>query len=141
MVQSRCQQDVAARATSISWDLVFSNRVRRGIHIAVSLVAVFLLLKPFDCLSGAKFTKEAADCCKRGKCRPSTGDDCCKGTLPGGKDLVAAAKVQPDDSPLAFPVIGSTLFTEPVFITALYSETQEPPGSPPDSRLNLPLLI
>ena len=85
--------------------LVSSNRMRRRLHIAVSLVAVFLLLKPFDCFSGRKFTKEAADCCKRGKCRPSTGDDCCKGTLPGGKDIVTAAKAFQNQLPVALPAL------------------------------------
>src|SRR5436309_9621549 len=94
--------------------LVSSNRMRRGVHIAVSVLAVVLLLKPFDCFSGGKFTKEAADCCKRGKCRPSTKDDCCKGTLPGGKDLVTAAKAQQNHVPIALPIIGSMAVAQPI---------------------------
>src|SRR5205807_8260642 len=67
-------------------DLLSSNRMRRGVHIAISLVAVFLLLKPFDCFSSGPFTRKAANCCKKGKCAPArNSDDCCKGTLPGGK--------------------------------------------------------
>src|SRR5215831_16196703 len=115
--------------------------MRRRLHIAVSLVAVFLLLKPFDCFSGGKFTKEAADCCKRGKCRTSTGDDCCKGTLPGGSDIVTAAKALQNDVPVALPVSVNTAFTEPVLLHASLIDTKAPPGSPPSSRLNLPLLI
>jgi hypothetical protein len=121
--------------------LVSSIRMRRGVHIAVSLVAVFLLLKPFDCFSRSKFTKEAADCCRRGKCRPSTGDDCCKGTLPGGNDLVTAAKAQPSHAPMILPVVGTAVITEPVSAPAPFYERNEPPGSPPSFRLNLPLLI
>src|SRR5438874_9304906 len=65
--------------------------MRRGVHIALSLVAVFLLLKPFDCFSSGPFTRKAANCCKKGKCAPArNSDDCCKGTLPGGKQLVAS---------------------------------------------------
>ena len=121
--------------------LVSSNRMRRGVHIAISLVAVLLLLKPFDCFSGNKFTKEAAECCKRGKCRPSTKDDCCKGTLPGGKELVVSAKVDQNHSPIALPVIARVLIVEPMLVAATPQEASSPPGSPPSTRLNLPLLI
>jgi len=114
--------------------------VRRGIHIAVSLVAVFLLLKPFDCFSGNKFTKEAADCCRKGKCTPSTGDDCCKGTLPGGKQLVAS-KAQNHQVPIALPTIEPVIFVEPAFTASTFDKVHAPSGSPPSSRLNLPLLI
>jgi len=121
--------------------LVSSNRMRRGVHITISLVAVLLLLKPFDCFSGSKFTKEAADCCKRGKCSPSTKDDCCKGTLPGGKELVASAKVDQNHSPIVLPVIAMVLIVEPMLAAATPQETSSPPGSPTSTRLNLPLLI
>lgn len=116
------------------------NEVRRGVHIAVTLVAVFLLLKPFDCFSGNKFTKEAADCCKKGKCRPSTGDDCCKGTIPGGTQLVAS-KAQNHQIPIALPVMEPVVVVEAVFTTTTFDRVQAPLGSPPSSRLNLPLLI
>src|SRR5436305_11715730 len=121
--------------------LVSSNRTRRCVHIPVSLVAVLLLLKPFDCFSGRKLTKEAADCCKRGKCRPSTKDDCCKGTLPGGKELVVSAKVDQNHSPIALPVIARVLIVEPMLVAATPQEASSPPGSPPSTRLNLPRLI
>jgi hypothetical protein len=115
--------------------------MRRGVHIAVSLMAVLLLLKPFDCFSSGKFTKEAADCCKRGKCRPSTKDDCCKGTLPGGKVLATASKAHPDQLPIALLVRGDTAITVPLFLGVAPQQAQAPTGSPPNSRLNLPLLI
>ena len=115
--------------------------MRRGVHIAVSLLAVFLLLKPFDCFSGRKLTKEAADCCKRGKCRPSTGDDCCRGTLPGGNDLLTAAKAQAHDLLLALPANVNAQSVERVLLRTTFVETSFRPGSPPSSRRNLPLLI
>lgn len=121
--------------------LVSSNRMRRGVHIALSLIAVFLLLKPFDCFSGSKFTKEAADCCRRGKCRPSTGDDCCKGTLPDGKNLVAASKAHRSHALMALPIVGAVVIAEPAVAPATFQQTSAPPGSPPGSRTNLPLLI
>lgn len=65
--------------------------MRRGVHIAVSLVVLPLLLKPFDCFSSGAFPRKAAACCKKGKCVPSkNSDDCCKGALPGGKQLVTS---------------------------------------------------
>lgn len=115
--------------------------MRRGVHIAISLLAVLLIIKPFDCFSATKFTKESADCCKRGKCRPSTGDDCCKGSLPDGLNLVTASKAHQHQTPVALPVIGTALIAEPVFMRATLYETYAPPGSPPGSRVNLPLLI
>src|ERR1043166_6790472 len=119
--------------------IIESRRMRRAVHIAISLVAVFLLLKPFDCLTGAKVTKEAADCCKRGKCTPSTGDDCCKGTLPAGK--LVASKAQDNQVPIALPMSGPVLVVEPVSPPPAFDWVHPPPASPPGSRLTLPLLI
>src|SRR5260370_8326096 len=69
--------------------------MRGGIHISISVITALLLLKPFDCFSSGQFSQKAADCCKKGKCVPSSNaDDCCKGTLPGGKQLVASKAPQ-----------------------------------------------
>lgn len=46
---------------------MFKERMRRGVHIGVALLAVFLLVRPFDCFSATKFDQKAADCCKKGK--------------------------------------------------------------------------
>ncbi len=114
----------------------------RSIHITISLIAVLLLLKPFDCFSGGQFTQKAADCCKKGKCAPSSSaDDCCKGTLPGGKQLLAS-KAQRHSTPA--PDLITTMAPGPIapmFATTTFTDVEKPPGSPPSSRLNLPLLI
>jgi hypothetical protein len=115
--------------------------VHRGVHIAVALLAVFLLLRPFDCLAGGKFDQKAADCCKKGKCSPSNSDDCCKGTVPDGNQLVTA---QATDH--SVPVLDIVAAEVPRTIlqlsaTALFVEIHQPPGSPPDLHVNLPLLI
>jgi len=116
--------------------------MRRGIHITVSVIAILLLLKPFDCFSGGPFTQKAADCCKKGKCVPSSNaDDCCKGTIPGGKQLVASKA--PDHSAPTLDLI-STMTPgpiAPVFAINTFTDVAAPPGSPPSSRLHLPLLI
>jgi len=120
--------------------------MRRTAHITVTLMMVLLLFKPFDCFSSGTFTQKAADCCKKGKCVPSSNaDDCCKGTLPGGKQLVAAKPSLAQSNPL--PDLNVALEV-PVaaphalrVATARFERGPSPPGSPPDSRRNLPLLI
>ena len=122
-------------------DLLFWGRMRRGVHIAVALLAVFLLVRPFDCFAGGKFDQKAADCCKKGKCSPSNSDDCCKATIQGGNHLVTPKA--PDHSvpvlEVAMADVAST--TLQLLVTSLFVEVHPPPGSPPDFRLNLPLLI
>jgi len=115
--------------------------MRRGIHIAISLIAVLVLLKPFDCFGTGKFTQEAADCCKKGKCNPSNGDDCCKGTLPGGKQLVASATAAHAQFTLDVATTVALDPFEPTATMRAITIIAGSPGSPPTSRLNLPLLI
>ena len=110
-------------------------------HISASVIAVLLILEPFDCFSGGEFTQKAADCCKKGKCVPSSSaDDCCKGTLPGGKQLVAS---KAHHSTLTLVLITTDVAgpIAPVFARTASTDVHAPPGSPPSSRLNLPLLI
>jgi hypothetical protein len=116
--------------------------VRRAIHIPVSLIAVLLLLHPFDCFSAGKFTQKAADCCKKGKCAPSSkADDCCKGTLPGG-ERTGVSKAPQHCTP-ALDLIDTIAcgLIAPTFATVGFADVETPTGSPPNSRLNLPLLI
>jgi hypothetical protein len=120
----------------------FELRVRRSIHISVSVIAVLLLLKPFDCFSSGQFTQKAADCCKKGKCVPSSNaDDCCKGTLPGGKQLMASKAPHHSTPTLDFIASDAAGPIAPTFAMVGFSRVEAPRGSPPSSRLNLPLLI
>ncbi len=115
--------------------------MHRGVHIAVTLLAVLLLVRPLDCFSVGKFDQKAADCCKKGKCSPSNPDPCCKGTVPGSNQNVTAQAVDhfvPVLDVVAAEIPDATL---QMSITALSTEIHQPPGSPPDLRLNLPLLI
>lgn len=118
------------------------KEMRRCLHLAVAILAVFLLVRPFDCFAGGKFDQKAADCCKKGKCSPSNSDECCKATIQGGNQLVT-----PKAADHSSPVLDLTMADVPsatselLVITALAVEVHPPPGSPPDFRLNLPLLI
>ena len=110
-------------------------------HIAVAFLAVLLLVRPFDCFAGGKFDQKAADCCKKGKCSPSNSDDCCKATIPGGYQLVSSPT--PDHSDLVLAVSSTIVSCAALQVRKTFDfvEIQQPPGSPPDSRLTLPLLI
>jgi hypothetical protein len=116
--------------------------MRRGMHIVVALVAAFLLVRPFDCFSSGKFDQKAADCCKKGKCSPSNSDDCCKGTVPDGNRL-ATSKVADHSLPVldVVMVVDVPSTTSQPLLISIPVEVHAPPGSPPDFRFNLPLLI
>lgn len=105
------------------------------------VVTILLLVKPFDCFSSGRFTAKAADCCKKGKCNPSTGDDCCKGALPGGERLALSKAAH--SVPVALEPIANVapVTIAPVLVGLTLIEKSEPPGSPPGSRISLPLLV
>jgi len=115
--------------------------MHRGVHIAVATLAIFLLLRPFDCFSAGKFDKKAADCCKKGKCPPSNADDCCKATVAGGIHLVTSQATDHSAPVLHLVATDVPATAIPLSEAALSVETHRPPGSPPDLHLNLPLLI
>ena len=131
------------RSLRFPHDLVsLKKTMRRDMHIVVALVAIFLLVRPFDCFSSGKFDTKAADCCKKGKCSPSNSDDCCQATVPDGNRL-ATSKVADHSSPVLDVVMAvdvPSTISQPSVISIPVA-FRPPPGSPPDFRLNLPLLI
>jgi hypothetical protein len=116
--------------------------MKRGIQIFVSLLAVVLLVRPFDCFVGAKPSQQAMDCCLKGKCIPSAqSDECCKNAAPdGGQGVFSNAPAH--SGPLVAPGVTSASLAIP---DALTSASIEPFRHPPPSRGlsagNLPLLI
>jgi hypothetical protein len=115
--------------------------LRRSIHIAITLLAVLALIRPFDCFAGA-FTRKAAACCVKGKCLPtSNADECCKGTVPAGSQL-SALKAPDQSTPLpALMTAAVPISIAPPLAASAFHEPHAAPGSPPSTRLNLPLLI
>jgi hypothetical protein len=115
--------------------------MRRSVQISVALLAVLVLIGPFDCFAGG-FTRKAAACCVKGKCLPtSNADECCKGTTPLSKQFSA-----PKSSDQSAPVqaIMATAMPGPIapaFVAFRIDEAHAPSSSPLSSRLNLPLLI
>jgi len=125
------------RTLMIRW----KTAMRRGVQIAVSLLAIVLLVRPFDCFANAR-TREAMDCCLKGKCVPSANaDDCCKNTVPAANHILAsraAGHCTPLLS-LGVPVV-STQLPPPAVHISVDSLRRAPP--PPNlTTLNRPLLI
>ena len=116
--------------------------MRRSLQIVVALMAVFLLVRPFDCLAGPQSDQKAKDCCKKGNCKPSNPDDCCKATIQDAGHLLTV-KAPEHPSPVLDVVVAEapTSLSQPLVMASRSFEVYAPPGSRPNSRLNLPLLI
>src|SRR6266850_6197650 len=118
--------------------------MRRRVHITAALIGFLLLLKPFDCFSATGMTREAACCCAKGKCVPNRNSDCCRQSVPDSQQYLSAAHHAPVQSlpilELIEPV-APVFLPPPQFTAGIFSHIHSPPGSPAESRLNLPLLI
>src|SRR4029077_1332512 len=113
--------------------------MRRAAHITVVLLAVFLLIRPFDCFASGKFDQKAADCCNKGKCSPSNPDDCCKATVQGGNHFLTCKATNHSSPVLAVAMADAPSTTLKLLVTSFLVELHPPTGSPPDLHLNLPL--
>ena len=114
----------------------------RGIHIAISLMAVVLLLRPLDCFAAGTPSRQANDCCLKGKCVPTaTSDECCKNTVPDNNQL-APSKAGEHSSPLiALTVVHIPVRVSPTFLAVASDLVRHPPPSIPLTSPSLPLLI
>ena len=121
---------------------MLKDRMRRGFHNVVTLLAVVVLVLPLDCFTSGVRTPEAAACCLKGECHPgANADDCCKNTAPDGSLLIAPAATN-HQVPLAvsFEVDSGTLVLPPLF----QRQTKELGHPLPQvvlATVNLPLLI
>ena len=115
--------------------------MRRGVQIVVSLLAIVLLVRPFDCFASVR-TREALDCCLKGKCVPgANADDCCKNTVPAANHLLAskAAGHWTPEMTFGAPEVSARLLLPAVHISVDTFRRAPPP--PNLTTLNRPLLI
>ena len=116
--------------------------MRRGVHIAISLMAVILLIRPFDCFAASTPSRQAADCCLKGRCVPTANsDECCKNTVPDNNQL-APSKAAEHSSPLiALTVVHIPLLISPTFLAIASDLVRHPPPGFSLTSPGLPLLI
>ena len=115
--------------------------MKRGIQIIVSLLAVVLLVRPFDCFADAP-TPETMRCCLKGKCAPvAKADDCCKNTVPEANNFLgskATVHWTPEFALTTAPVSTAS----PAFaVQGSLDLLRQPQPSPGPAGRNLPLLI
>lgn len=112
--------------------------MRRGFHIAISLMVVVLLVRPFDCFAATAPSRQAADCCLKGKCVPTANsDECCKNTVPDNNQLAPSKAAEHS---IAFTVVHIPDLVSPTFLAAGDPVSHPPPGVRFTSH-SLPLLI
>ena len=110
--------------------------------MAISLIAVLLLIKPFDCFAAGAPIQKAADCCLKGKCTPSANsDECCKSTVPDSSQLLTS-KAADHSSPLvAFTAANISTLISPLIFERLAAPVKHPPPRVGVNADSLPLLI
>lgn len=115
--------------------------MRRGLHIAVSLLVIVLVARPFDCFANAR-TPEAMKCCMKGQCAPTAkADDCCKNTVPD-TDHFLGVKAAGHRALLVALVPTSVSKPLPaLWLTAYEDLGRHPPPPIGVPALNLPLII
>jgi hypothetical protein len=66
--------------------------MRRKVQLAVSVIAILLLIQPLDCLAFGVSRSETAKCCLKGKCAPTANADaCCRASVPDSQAMPGAA--------------------------------------------------
>jgi hypothetical protein len=119
--------------------------MRRVIQTVITIVVILVLVRPFDCFTGLT-TRKAADCCAKGKCLPTRdADDCCKATLPSDTQVIAAKVSHFTSIPsleFSAALLAPVIAPQAIQLAGVRDRLSvKPPGSPPGSNLNLPLLI
>ena len=121
---------------------MLKDRMRRGFHNVVTLLAVVVLVLPLDCFTSGVRTREAAACCLKGECHPgANADDCCKNTVPDGSLLLA-----PTAKNHHVPLVVSTVADSGTLVSTrvsqrLTNELRHPPPPRFLATVDLPLLI
>ena len=121
---------------------ILKYRMRRGIQIAVALLAIVVLIGPSDCFAYAAKTREAAACCLKGECNPgANSDDCCKNTAPDSPRLMGTTATNHDVPLVVSPLAESGVLVLPPVFERLTNELRHTPPQPSLATVNLPLLI
>ena len=114
--------------------------MKRYLRIVVSLSAIALLARPFDCFASAR-TREAMDCCLKGKCAPTVKAGCCKDTAPGASQFIGS-KAAGHSTPLPALAPESIPMLVPAFSIQSWDDLlRHPPPLTALSGRRLPLLI
>ena len=132
----------AWRAFSLVHHVLIWAKMRRALHIAISVMAVVLLLRPFECFAAGTPRSGDADCCLKGKCAPTANSDaCCRNSTPV-RDQFVPLKANEHVSPLI--VIAATyapLLVPDSTRRALTGPVRHPPPRGELIPASLPLLI
>src|ERR1700674_2481912 len=114
--------------------------MRRGIHIAISLIAVLLLVRPFDCFATGAPSQKSAECCLKGKCAPTAkSDECCKNTVPDSNQLVTSKAADHSAPLVAFSVVRISNLISSLTFERLTSPVKHPPPRDGVNAESLPL--
>ena len=117
-------------------------KMRRALHIAVSLMLAVLLFRPFECFAAAAPRSQVADCCWKGECAPTANSDaCCKSSVPDRNQFLPS-KAAPHSSPLIaiVEVYVSTLAPR-LTLRAFADPSRHPPPRIELAAPSLPLLV
>lgn len=116
--------------------------MRRGFHIAISLMTVILLIRPFDCFAAGTPSRQAADCCLKGKCTPTANsDECCKNTVPDDNQLDLSRAAEQLSPLIALTVAHVSTLVSPTFLAVASDLVRHPPPGIPLTSASLPLII
>jgi hypothetical protein len=116
--------------------------MRPGFHIAISLMVVVLLLRPFDCFAASTRSSQAGDCCLKGKCMPTAkSDECCKNTVPDNNQLAPSKAAEHSFPLIALTVVRVPILVFPTFLAVGSDLVRHPPPGIPLVSPSLPLLI
>jgi hypothetical protein len=116
--------------------------MHRRIDIVVSLIAVLLLVRPFDCFAAGASPQKAAECCLKGKCAPTANsDECCKSTVPDRNSLVQSKAVDHSAPLIALGEVHIPSLISPLTFQGLTDHVTHPPPLIGLTAPSLPLLI
>jgi len=115
--------------------------MKRSIHTFVSLLAVVLLARPFDCFATSTPSHEEMECCLKAQCGPMAKDaECCKNTVPD--DQLVILKAADHSAPLAVVATTSiSTLVPPLPVQRAVEPLRHPPPPVGLVSRNLPLLI